>query len=156
MLLFKHDIKDSSIPYAGKGLFTCEFIPKRKVIVFPNQSHTVYRKNELNQFDENSIEQISSVRWFEDLFTVDPEWSPESHLNHSFNPNCLWHLGFIFALRDLLPNEELTIDYSNLLDEQTVLEFKDSLTGREIRGLSWEEKIKRSSYDLSFLFNNSL
>lgn len=153
MLLINFEIKDSTIPFAGKGLFTQEKINAKKVVIFPNQSHITYRKQELECFPSDSMEQISSVRWFEDLFTVDHEWSPESHLNHSFNPNCLWHLGFVFALRDIADGEELTIDYSTLLDEETVLDFPDSVTGRSIAGLSWEQKIARTSSQLAQLFH---
>ncbi len=45
----------------------------------------------------DSIEVESGVRWFEDWFSLTQEWSDECYVNHSFKPNGLWHLGFIFA-----------------------------------------------------------
>jgi hypothetical protein len=153
MLIFKFQIAPSLIPFAGKGLFTVGALKKSQVIIVPNQQHILYRAEEMKQFSTDSIEHASSVRWFEDVHTVDPDWSEESHLNHAFSPNCLWHLGFVFAMRDIAAGEELTIDYCNLLDEHTVLEFKDSITGREIRGLSWREKMYRSSAILNQLFS---
>lgn len=153
MLTFAFHIGPSRIPSAGKGLFTSEHLKKARVIIVPNQEHILHQVDALTNFPPDSIEHASSVRWFEEVHTVDPDWSEESHLNHSFEPNCLWHLGFVFALRDIAAGEELTIDYQNLLDENTVLEFKDSITGREIRGLVWREKMFRSSGQLRELFS---
>jgi hypothetical protein len=155
MLRFQHHIAPSRIPMAGKGLFTKEAVNRGRVLIIPNQRHQLYSARELAGFASDSIEMISSLRWFEDVHTIDPEWSEESHLNHSFNPNCLWHLGFVFALVDINPDDELTIDYGHLLDEHTVLDFRDSLTGREIRGLKWEEKMLRTAGQLQQLFGPS-
>ncbi len=152
MLLFKSFIAPSKIPLAGKGLFTNELLAKKKVVIVPNQKHILYSALELKQFSSESIEQQSSVRWFEDVHTVDPEWSEESHLNHSFSPNLLWHLGFVFALRDIDKGEELTIDYSHLLDENTSLGIHDSITGRLISGISFEEKMRKTARELQELF----
>jgi SET domain-containing protein len=155
MLRFEHAIGPSRIPGAGLGLFTREPIAMGRVIIVPNQAHPLRTAEELARLPQDSIEAASSIRWFEGVFTVDPEWSEESHLNHSFTPNCLWHLGFVFALQDLDPGAELTIDYRHLLDEQTVLDFRDSITGWEIRGLPWQESICRSSEQLARLFRDA-
>lgn len=155
MLRFEHAIGPSRIPGAGLGLFTREPIAMGRVIIVPNQAHPLRTAEELARLPQDSIEAASSIRWFEGVFTVDPEWSEESHLNHSFTPNCLWHLGFVFALQDLDPGAELTIDYRHLLDEQTVLDFRDSITGWEIRGLPWQEAVRRSSEQLARLFRDA-
>ena len=152
MLRFDHAIEPSRIPGAGLGLFTREAISKGRVLIVPNQAHPLRTSAELAELPADSIELASSIRWFERVFTVDPEWSEESHLNHSFDPNCLWHLGFVFALEDLDAGAELTIDYRQLLDESPVLDFRDAMTGRESRGLSWEAAIERSSTQLAALF----
>ena len=152
MLRFEHSIEPSRIPGAGLGLFTREAVARGRVLVVPNQAHVLRSAPELAALPKDSIELASSIRWFERVFTVDPEWSEESHLNHSFEPNCLWHLGFIFALDDLDAGSELTIDYRHLLDEETLLDFRDSVTGREIRGLPWERAVRSSSEQLAALF----
>jgi len=100
----------------------------------------------------DSVEYRSMIRWFDDVYTVDPEWSPESHLNHSFEPNGLWHLGFIFALEDLPPGSELTIDYRLILDPEDEAGFLDACTGGQIVGLPWEEKMATTSAALVDLF----
>ena len=152
MLLFSASVEDSKIPRAGKGLFTKEPLTKGKVVIIPNQKHSLYSTKELAQFSPDSIEQQSSVRWFEDVHAVDPEWSEESHLNHSYTPNLLWHLGFAFTLRDINAGEELTIDYSHLLDENYSLGFNDSITGKPITGLSFNKKMQKTSRELCLLF----
>lgn len=152
MLIFKYYIEASKIPLAGKGLFTEEFIPKGKILIIPNAEHTLFTKKEFKALPKDSIEYASSIRWFEETYSVDPEWSPESHLNHSFSPNALWHLGFVFALKDLNPGDEVTIDYTFLLDEETELEFKDSLTNRAIIGRPFKDKMYQSTVILQSLF----
>jgi hypothetical protein len=154
MLKFKSLIKDSLIPMAGKGLFTQEFLKRGKVIIFPNQEHKVFTASEFKDFDTQSIEHISGIRWFEDCYSCDPEWSEESHLNHSFEPNCLWHLGFVFPIRDILAGEELTINYRYLLDEDSRMDFVDSVTGKEIRGLKFSEKMNETSSIIAKIFSN--
>lgn len=155
MLRFAHAIKPSRIPGAGLGLFTVDPQPRGRVLIMPNEAQSIRSAAELALLPRDSIEHASSVRWFEEVHTVDPAWSEESHLNHSFEPNGLWHLGFVFALQDLAAGEELTIDYRHLLDERTVLDFRDSVTGREIRGFPWHESIARSSLALAELFEAS-
>lgn len=153
MLLFKSYIASSKIPNAGKGLFTEEFLPKGKVVVVPNQEHKIYSADKISQFEKGSLEYESAIRWFEDRHTIDLDWSEESHLNHSFTPNLLWHLGFMFAVCDISPHEELTINYSYLLDENTKLDICDSITGNEISGMPFNEKMVRTSQELLAIFS---
>lgn len=152
MLTFNFSIKDSQIEGAGKGLFTTDFVPRKKILAFPNQKHTLYTQEQLDQMPDDSIHKVSAIRWFEDIYSSDIEWSEESHFNHSFTPNCLWHFGMIFALRDIEPGEELTLNYEWLLDEATVLDYIDSQTGQEIRGIKYDEKVRRTSQLLHGLF----
>jgi hypothetical protein len=152
MLLVPTFIETSHIPNAGKGLFTKGPILKCKTVMIPNDKNILYPQQELAKFSLESIEQQSSVRWFEDIYTVDPEFSSESHLNHSFDPNLLWHLGFAFARRDIKAGEELTIDYSHLLGENDSLDIRDSITGKMITGISFQKKMVKSAFELLALF----
>jgi SET domain-containing protein len=150
---FALEIQDSLIPFAGMGLFTKEFIPQKSVIIFPNEENLLLSSQELEKFPVDSIEQQSAVRWFEDLFTIDPKWSLESHLNHSFNPNCLWYLGFVFAKENIQAGSELTIDYRHLLEENFTMDFNDSLTQLPITGLPWAEKMCKGAKEIQELFH---
>ena len=63
----------------------------------------------------------------------------------------MWHLGFIFAARDLEPGVELTVDYRHLLAEGQSEEFLDAETGNEIVGWSWSESLATSTAELARL-----
>lgn len=143
----------SLIPGAGKGLFTKEFIPKKAVVIFPNDRHQLLSWEELSACPPGSMEHESSIRWFERTHTIDLDWSMECHLNHSFTPNCIWHLGFVFATCDLPAGSELTIDYRTLTDEHFELGFNDAITGEPIHGWSWDQKMVETSSQLVKLFS---
>ena len=113
--------------------------------------HTVWPEKKLREYAPDSVEVESSVRWFEDYFSLTPEWSDECYVNHSFSPNAQWHLGFIFALREIVTGEEITMDYRYVIGSGEEMPFKDSVTGREIVGLSWEECLRGSAAMLAAL-----
>lgn len=157
MILPRYRVDASRIAGAGKGLFADEVIAQGRVIIAPDNVHTVWPESKLRGFASDSIEVESSVRWFENQFSLTPEWSDECFVNHSFTPNALWHLGFIFALREIAAGAEILMDYRHVIGSGEVMPFKDSATGREIIGLSWPETMHHSSKMLFSLFveNNS-
>ncbi|HCL57441.1 MAG TPA: hypothetical protein DHW82_10595 [Spirochaetia bacterium] len=148
MIVYQHEIKESLVPSAGKGLFLKEKVRQGSVIVAPDKINRVLSEEELHRFHPESPEVHSSIRWFENFYTSTPEWTDECYINHSFEPNGLWHLGFVFAGRDIEAKEELLIDYRLILAEGYEIGFKDSLTGEPIIGLKWEEKLHRSTRTL--------
>lgn len=145
MIISKYTIAASHIPGAGKGLFLDQPVPYGSVIVVPTEIRDAHL------LDRAAVDALpdellaTSIRWFEDRYTIDPGWSDECYINHSFAPNGLWHLGFVFALGDLDAGSELTIDYRMLLGEGDTPGFRDALTGHEIKGFSWEESLRRST-----------
>jgi hypothetical protein len=94
----------------------------------------------------------STVRWFEDRYTITPEWPDECYVNHSFTPSGLWHLGFVFALGDLPAGTEITVDYRHLLAPGQEEEFRDSTSGEAIVGYDWHEAMACSTAQLHDLF----
>lgn len=148
MIVPRYRIDVSRIPQAGKGLYLDEPVRRGTVIVAPDRVHTVWPEARLREYPEDSIEVESSVRWFEDWFSLTPEWSDECYVNHSFAPTALWHLGFIFALDDLPPGTEVTMDYRYVIGAGERMPFADSLTGREIVGLPWREVLAGSARQL--------
>jgi SET domain-containing protein len=148
MIIPRYTVAPSSIPFAGKGLFADEVIRKGAVIIAPDNVHTVWPEKKLREYASDSVEVESSVRWFEGYFSLTPEWSDECYVNHSFTPNAQWHLGFIFALRELQPGEEITMDYRYVIGSSEEMPFKDSVTGRAIIGLSWDECLRGSAEQL--------
>jgi hypothetical protein len=92
-----------------------------------------------------------AVRWFEDHYTITSDWPDECFINHSFAANGLWHLGFVFALRDLPAGSELTLDYRLLLAPGQEEDFIDTATGEKIIGLPWAESLATSTRALASL-----
>jgi hypothetical protein len=147
MLCVKYSVKPSDIVGAGMGLFLHETVSAGRVIIAPSHIvHTVSLQEILSHPNHPMSE--SSIRWFEDYCTVSPDWPPECYVNHAFNPSGLWHLGFIFAARDLLPGEEITVDYRHLIGPDVVMPFRDSATQRDIVGLSWQKSLHVSTEQL--------
>ena len=151
MIVPRYRVEASRIPLAGKGLFLDEPVARGRVIIAPDNLHTVWPEAKLRQYPADSIEVESSVRWFEDWFSLTPEWTDECYVNHSFEPNALWHLGFIFAAADLPAGVEITVDYRYVIGSGEVMPFRDSVTGREIVGLPWADNLRESATALGAL-----
>lgn len=145
MILPAYRVAASRIPLAGQGLFLVGPLPRGRVIVAPDNIHTVWPEDRLRTYPEESIEVRSSVRWFEDRFSLTPEWSDECYINHSFAPTALWHLGFIFALDDLTADTEITMDYRHVIGDGEQMPFLDSVTGQRIVGLPWAENLRQTA-----------
>lgn len=135
----------------GKGIFLLEGVKRGRILVAPDAINKVYNGAERAGLEPRSPEDDACVRWFEDYHTVSTDWPDDCYVNHSFSPSGLWHLGFIFALRDLQPGDELTVDYRFLVNDNEVLPFRDAETGREIVGYTWEENLRRSTAQLAAL-----
>lgn len=151
MILPRYRVAASLIPQAGKGLFVDEAIARGRVIVAPDNIHTVWPESRLRTYPDDSVEVHSSVRWFEDRFSLTPEWSDECFINHSYAPTALWHLGFVFALTDLAPGAEVTMDYRHVIGDGEEMPFRDSVTGRSIVGLPWKDCLSQSALLLAEL-----
>ena len=145
MILWKTTVAPSRIPGAGKGLFVAEAVPAGRILIAPDRIDRMHPLAEKLAFAPGSIEDESSVCWFEDWFTTCPDWPDECYVNHSFTPTGIWHLGFLFAARDLTPGDELTMDYRLVIGTGEALPFCDSETGRPIVGLPWREKFESSA-----------
>lgn len=154
MLRVRCRVAKSTIPNAGLGLFADEPIPRGTVIEFPVGVSRVYSRAELLALPPDSPELLTSIRWLDDCYVADPERSDTYYINHSFEPNGLWHLGFTFALEDIPPGAEITIDYRVLMDADPTWAFQDTSTGRPIQGFTWEEKMVYSAGRLLALFHD--
>ena len=149
MILPNYRVAASTIPGAGQGVFIEAPLAAGRILVAPDAIPRVYRWDEVMALPDRESALAASVRWFEDRYTVSPEWPDECYLNHSFTPNGLWHLGFVFAARDLEPGEEITIDYRHLLGEGQQESFRDAASGQAIVGWSWQESLGRSTRELA-------
>ncbi|HKR75366.1 MAG TPA: SET domain-containing protein, partial [Rhodanobacter sp.] len=138
----------------GKGLFLDETAAAGSIITAPDQIDRTWRASE---FDAPELAKLkyASARWFEDRYTVSPDWPDECYINHSFDPNGLWHLGFVFALAELHAGSEITVDYRHLLPPGEAEDFADAATGETITGLSWKESLASSTRALAILLGGT-
>lgn len=147
MILPRYRIAASTIQGAGQGLFVDEFVAAGRVITAPDTIDSTYAWADIAA----SPDLHAAARWFEDRYTLSPDWPDECYVNHSFRPTGLWHLGFIFATKDLPQGTEITVDYRHLLAPGQVEDFADAETGEKITGLSWQESLRASTHALATL-----
>jgi hypothetical protein len=149
MILPRYRIDVSTVPGAGKGLFLEGPVAAGDIVVAPDAIPRVYTMNELMALPDAHSLLPATVRWFEDRYTATPEWPDECYINHAFEPTALWHLGFVFARRDLQAGTEITVDYRHLLGDGQREEFRDAITGAEIVGLPWRVSLAMTSSELA-------
>lgn len=151
MILPRYYIAASGIPGAGKGLFLDERVAAGRIVSAPDAIDRTYSHAEINSSTELRGQMYAAARWFEDRYTLSPDWPDECFINHSFTPNGLWHLGFVFAMTDLPVNSEITVDYRHLLPPGEAEDFVDSASGERITGLSWHQSLVSSTHALAEL-----
>ncbi|MBS0486811.1 MAG: hypothetical protein JSS13_05685 [Proteobacteria bacterium] len=153
MILPRYHIAASRIPGAGKGLFLDEAVAAGSLVTAPDDIRKVYKWTDIEALPDAAQLLPATVRWFEDRYTVSPEWPDECYINHAFEPNGLWHLGFVFALADLCAGAEITVDYRHLLAPGQREDFDDAVTGRAIIGYDWRESLRATTAQLHALMS---
>ncbi len=154
MFLCRYQIAQSAITGAGKGVFLDQSVSAGDIVVAPDAIDRTYSWDELNTQPDRQQALAASVRWFENRFTISRDWPDECYINHSFTPNGLWHLGFVFAHRDLHAGDELTIDYRHLLQHGEAESFNDAQTGQPIIGYSWQQSLQLTTVALAELIRS--
>ncbi|HJP99887.1 MAG TPA: SET domain-containing protein [Rhodanobacteraceae bacterium] len=142
MILPRYRVAPSLIPGAGKGVFLDEPLRRGRVAIAPDRIDETWSLAEIMDDPERAKLLHTSVRWFEDRYTLSPDWPDDCFVNHSFEPTGLWVLGFIFAARDLEAGEELTVDYRHLLAPGQEETFRDAHTGEAIVGYAWHDSLR--------------
>ena len=153
MILPRYRVADSSIRGAGRGLFLDEPVVAGRIITAPDAIERTFGLTEIMASPALKAQFHASARWFEDRYTLSPDWPDECYINHSFQPNGLWHLGFVFAWADLPAGSEITVDYRHLLPPGESEDFADSATGEIITGLPWSESLASSTRALAALLD---
>lgn len=151
MILPRYHIAASAIVGAGKGLFVDETVAAGRIITAPDAIDQTYTLANILASPELNAQFAAIARWFEDRYTLSPEWPDECFINHSFTPTGLWHLGFVFASAELPAGTEITVDYQHLLPPGQDEDFVDSATGRIITGSSWHDSLTSSTLALAEL-----
>jgi hypothetical protein len=154
MILPAYQILPSNIPHAGRGVFLSIPVKAGQILISPDQIAGTQSLHAIRMSANAAELEPSIVRWFEDQFTTSPDWPDECFVNHSFEPTGLWHLGFVFARRDLPAGTEITVDYRHLLPPGEAEKFLDQDTGAQIVGYSWKESLALSTQELVKLTND--
>jgi hypothetical protein len=155
MIVPRYRIAASGITGAGQGLFLEQDVAAGHIVTAPDAIERTYRYDELTGSPELAAQLYASARWFEDRYTVSPDWPDECYINHSFTPTGLWHLGFVFATRNLPAGTEITVDYRHLLPPGEEEVFVDTATGQKIIGLPWIESLTASTRALAALLDGT-
>ena len=149
MILPRYRIAASGIGGAGKGLFLEEDVAAGRIVTAPDAIDRTWSFAQIMASPELQTQLYAAARWFEDRYTLSPDWPDECYINHSFEPTGLWHLGFVFAARDLPAGSEITVDYRHLLPPGQEEDFIDTATGEKIIGLPWSESLATSTRALA-------
>lgn len=151
MILPRYHIAPSRITGAGQGLFIDEPLARGRLVTAPDAIERVYTFEDVLALPQAEKLLPATVRWFEDRYTVTPEWPDECYINHAFAPSALWHLGFVFAGADLAAGTEITVDYRHLLAPGQEEDFRDAPSGERIVGFTWKESLRASTAALASL-----
>ncbi len=115
-------LKESSIHHLG--CYTEKFIPEGTFII--EYAGEKISANEAVLREEDYSRGGIYTFWLSDEWVIDgyKDGNESKYINHSCTPNCDYEITndkiFIFALRDIQPGEELTIDYYYDADSELV------------------------------------
>lgn len=148
MIVVATSVKSS--PISNKGLFTDILIPKGMVVgILTHQAKLIsefgYQKG---QFEGDNLIIMTGIRWVGDYFIVGDSITNEEYINHSDNPNLLYHCGILFSLREIESGEELTVDYKYFLAKKDHCRFKNIENGNLVDGLSALNSLEQSCKEL--------
>lgn len=140
----------------GDGLFADEFIKKGKIImVWLYKAKLINEETYITEQENGNKNMIiTGARGVGNIFlhTSDkPRY--ENYINHSENPNVLYHAGICYALCNIEKDTELTTNYTYLLspkDKPVV----DLVSGKKIIGVSAMLCLKQTSKMLHDLMEN--
>lgn len=134
--------KRSVIPGAGQGLFAEEVVSRAKLVAILEGALIMEPYFQIECGKGNELIRKSGIRYYKSEFMVagdEREYADTARINHSFEPNLLFFLGNLFALRDVAVGDELTLDYELWLadkksDGSELVAFIDPVTNRPVRG----------------------
>lgn len=154
MIRYNCYVADSAI--SGKGLFAGEDIVKKSVIGVLNDNALLFSEADYNQEQQsgNRVVIQTGVRLVEDIFLYNKSICNEDYINHHCNPTMLYHCGMLFALKDIVKGDELTVDYAYFLSKNDLFSFHDTVTGKEITGLPSDKALLYSAKALITLYDS--
>ena len=148
-LRIQTETRPSTVPGADLGIFALEDVGRGKFIGmdFPSTrkvcagSDIPKLPEEIRRYSWRLIEHVN--------FEAHDPRAPTDFLNHSFDPNILWHLGFYFTRKKIRTGDELFVDYRHPYSPGWWNgRLTDGATGREIDGMEWRQALARSCRQL--------
>jgi hypothetical protein len=166
MILADIEVRTSEIE--GRGVFLKQNVEKGELLIIYTYGiseliHKDQHDDACSDFDNSPHPDIvdSSIRYVHNWFIYDAYTKHNTSfgcregdfVNHSFDPSMIYHCGLCFAARDLVPGDELTVDYRHFLSED-IEGFTDMKSGRHIKGVSGKKAFISSLKKLNELFVN--
>lgn len=144
-LRIRTELRTSELPGAGRGIFALERVAAGDFLGMDFCSSDMIRSEaeildlpvEIRMFSWRHVERIC----FEAI--PGPRVAADM-MNHSFEPNIHWHLGFYFAAVDIEEGDELLLDYRFLLSPRWNDRLQDAATGRPVNGFEWRRAVLES------------
>lgn len=144
-LKIRAEVRESGLPGAGRGIFALESAAAGTFLgldffrrdLLRSEQEVLDLPVDIRMFSWRHVERVcfeaaSGPRVAADL------------MNHSFEPNIHWHLGFYFAAVDIEEGDELLLDYRYLLSPLWNDRLFDAATGRPVNGFEWRQSILES------------
>ncbi len=150
-------IAASSLPGAGLGAYAMEAAPLGTLLgIDLPQSEWMIDVQEALALPRRARSQ--TWRHVEDICFRGGEGraTASNYLNHSFQPNVLWHLGCYWALRDVQPGDELTLDYRPLIAPDWSGRIIDAASGIPLMGEEGKVALLRNARQLVALLETVL
>jgi len=144
-------LAQSTIENAGLGVFVGSNVNKGNFLavdIFTSEDVRLARDISFDLVD------YSDCRVDDLCFITEREGDFGNYFNHSCNPNVLWHLGYMFALKDIGRDQELFIDYRHMDHPSWPTSIVDK-NGVPIRGLPWKESIRITCRQILKLLDDS-
>ena len=155
MLFYKNEVQHS--PIAGTGVFAQEIIPKGAIVGMLAHQGKLATEAQYQQAQREGITRLiqSAIRWAGHYFVYMPHEMSDDYINHSENPNMLYHCGVLFARRDIKVGEELTVNYKYFLAQGDENGFEDEKTGERVDGIDPKEALISSAKELLELLESA-
>lgn len=147
-------VKKSTV--SGSGIFADEDIKKGEVVMIWSIDCNIISESEYNEEQSNGNQNMikTGARFVDGYFLyTDENPRVEDNMNHSFEPNILYHCGVCFALRDISCGEELFVNYKYILSRGDYAGFVDEKTGVYVDGMDSLDCLKETTTQLLNLLN---
>lgn len=148
-------VKKSTV--SGSGIFADEDIKKGDVVMIWSIDCNIITETNYNIEQANGNQNMikTGARFVDGYFLYTSETPRvEDNMNHSFNPNILYHCGICFALRDIECGEELFVNYKYVLSKGDHAGFVDEQTGIYVDGMDSIDCLKETTTQLLILLNS--